>query len=49
MRRSAGIEMELTFLTDQRVLRWFGLVERMDEHRLARKLLMVDVNGRVTG
>ena len=31
MRRRAGIERELGSKTDQRVLRWFGHVERMDE------------------
>ena len=30
---------------DQRVLRWFGYVERMDEHRMARRVLMVEVGG----
>ena len=29
--RRAGIERELASRTDQRVLRWFGHVERMDE------------------
>ena len=28
--RRAGIEIELTSRADQRVLRWFGNVERMD-------------------
>ena len=27
-----------------KVLRWFGHVERMDEHRMARRGLMVDVS-----
>ena len=35
--RRAGIEMELASRADQRVLRWFGHVERMDEYRMARK------------
>ena len=30
MRRRAGIERELASRADQRVLRWFGHVERMD-------------------
>ena len=30
---------------DQRVLRWFGHVERMDEYRMARRLLMAEVSG----
>ena len=31
VRRIAGIERELASRADQRVLRWFGHVERMDE------------------
>ena len=31
VRRRAGIEYELASRADQRVLRWFGYVERMDE------------------
>ena len=31
--RGAGIERECATRADQRVLRWFGHVERMDEHR----------------
>ena len=35
---------------DQTVLRWFGQVERMDECRMARSLLMAEVSeGRVRG
>ena len=35
---------------DQRVLRWFGHVERMDEYHMARRVLMVEVSGgRVRG
>ena len=48
--RRAGIERELANRPDQRVLRWFGHVERMDEHRIARKVLMAEVSGgRVRG
>ena len=47
MRRTAGIERESR--VDQRVLRWFGHVERMDEYRMARRLLMADGEGRVRG
>ena len=43
--RRAGIEMELASRADQRVLRWFGHVERMDEYRTARKVLMAKVSG----
>ena len=45
MSRRAGIEMELASRTDQRVLRWFGHVERVDEYRMARRVLMAEVNG----
>ena len=41
MRRRAGIERALASKADQRVLRWFGLMERMDEYRMA------DVDGRI--
>ena len=50
VRRRAGIERELASRADQRVLRWFGHVERMDEYRMARKVLMEEVSGgRVRG
>ena len=45
VRRRAGIERELVSRADQRVLRWFGHVERMDEYRMARKVLMAEVSG----
>ena len=41
----AGIERELASRAHQRVLRWFGHVERMDEYHMARRVLMSDVNG----
>ena len=48
--RRAGIEMELGSRADQRVLRWFGHVERMDDYRMARRMLMAEVSGgRVRG
>ena len=35
---------------DQKVLRWFGHVERMDENRLATRVLTAEVSGgRVRG
>ena len=34
----AGIESELSSRADQRVLRWFGHVERMDEYCMARRV-----------
>ena len=40
-----GIERELASRADQRVLRWFGHVERMDKYHMARKVLMAEVNG----
>ena len=50
VRRRAGIERELASRADQRVSRWFGHVERMDEYRMARRVLMADVSGgRVRG
>ena len=50
MRRRAGIEWELASRADQRVLRWFGHVKRMDEYRTAKRVLMAGVRGgRVRG
>ena len=50
MRRRVGIERELTSRVDQRVLRWLGHVERMDENHLARRVLTAEVSeGRVWG
>ena len=55
VRSRAGIERELTSRTDQRLLNWFGHVERMDEYRMdeylmARRVLMTEVSGgRVLG
>ena len=36
VRRRAGVEKEIAYRADQRVLRWFGHVERMDEYLMAR-------------
>ena len=50
VRRRAGIERELASRADRRLLRWFGHVERMDEYRMARRVLMDEVSGgRVRG
>ena len=50
MRRRAGIERELASRADQRVLRWFWHVERMDDYRMPRRVLMAEVSGvRVRG
>ena len=47
---TAGIERELASRADQRVLKWFGHVKRMDEYRMARMVLMAEVRGgRVRG
>ena len=47
VRRRAGIERELASRADQRrVLRWFGHVERMDDYRMTRRVLMAEVSGR---
>ena len=40
MHRRAGIERELASRADQRVLRLFTHVERMDEYRMARRVWM---------
>ena len=48
--RRAGIERQLVSRADQRVLSWFGHVERVDEYRMARRVLMDEVSGeRVRG
>ena len=50
VRRRTGIERELASRADQRVLRWFGHMERMDKYRMARRVLMAEVSGgRVRG
>ena len=45
VRWKASIERELASRADQRVLRWFGHVERMDEYSMARRVLMTEVSG----
>ena len=48
--RRALIEGELASRADLRVLRWFGHVERIDEYRMARSVLMAKVSeGQVRG
>ena len=50
VRMRAVIERELASRADQRILRWFGHVERMDEYLMARSVLMTEVSGgRVRG
>ena len=42
--------MELASRADQRLLRWSGHVERLDEYRMARRVPMAVVSGgRVRG
>ena len=45
VRRRAGIERELANRADQKVLRWFGHVERMDDYLVTRRVLMAEVSG----
>ena len=45
MHRRAGIERKLTSKVDQRILIWSSHVERRDEYRMARRVLMVEVSG----
>ena len=40
MKRRIRMERELASRADHRVLRWFGHVERMEEYRMARRVLM---------
>ena len=48
--RRAGIKRESASRADQRVMRWFGHVKRMDDYRMARRVLMAEVSGgRVRG
>ena len=49
VRMRAGIERQLASRADQRVLRWFGHVERMDEYCMTRRVLMAEVGLRVRG
>ena len=44
MQRRAGIDMEFASRADQRVLRWFEHVEKMDEYRMGRRVLMAEVS-----
>ena len=46
VRMRAGIERQLASRADQRVLRWFGHVERTDEYRMARRVLMAELSGK---
>ena len=41
--RKVGKERELVNKVDQRILRWFGHIERMDEYRMAEWQLVVGI------
>ena len=43
--RRVGIEWVMLSRVDQRVLRRFGHMERMDEYRIDRRVSMGEVNG----
>ena len=43
VRRRAGIEWEFASRADQRVLEWFGDMERMNGYRKVRRVLMAEV------
>ena len=45
MRGRAVMESESASRADQRILRWFAHVERMDEHIMARRVLMAEISG----
>ena len=48
--RNEEVRRRAASRADQRVLRWFGHVERMDEYGMARRVLMAKVSGgRVRG
>ena len=50
VRRRAEIERVLASRADQRISRWFGHVERIDEYRMPRMVFMAeDSGGRVQG
>ena len=50
VRKRAGIERESASRADQRVLRWFELMERMNEYSMAVRVLKAEVSGgRVRG
>ena len=44
--RRAGIERESASRADQRLLRWFGHLEGMDEYRMTRRVLKAEVSKR---
>ena len=46
VRARTGVRRELAARVDMNVLRWFGLVERMDNERLLKKVMNAKVDGR---
>ena len=46
VRKRFGIERELANRMNRRVLRWFGRMERVNEYRISRRVLMAEVSGR---
>ena len=50
VRRRVAIERELASIADQRALRWFEHLQRIDKYRMASRVLMAEVSGgRVRG
>ena len=45
MRRRARIERESASRANQRVLRWFGHVDKMDEYFMTKRVLVAEVSG----
>ena len=46
VRRRTGVVRELAERADQRVLKWFGHMERMSDERLVKRVLKSEVSGR---
>ena len=49
VRNRDGMEINLSSIADQRVLRRFGHVERMAEFRMAKRVFMTDISGGLEG
>ena len=45
VRRRAGVDKSMSDRVDQRVLRWYGHMERMGEERLVKKVWVAEVDG----
>ena len=45
MRRRTGVLLELSNRGEQKGLRWFGHMERMDEGRMVKRVTGADVRG----